>query len=98
MCLCVGTGVPRKRTKHQKRARGLWGQHRVAQKKGSEVGRDLMWEDFLCHAEESGFHPVGDEKPLKGSKQKQGTILLVVEKYLPGIFPISSLEGRIERG
>ena len=40
-----------------------------------------MWEDLPCHAEESG---PPDEEPLKGSKQKRGTVLFVVRNYLPG--------------
>lgn len=56
-----------------------------------------MWEDLLCHAEESGLHPVGDWELLKDFEQKHGTISFVGKNYLPGSFPISSLEGWIER-
>lgn len=56
-----------------------------------------MWEDLLCHAEESGLHPVGDRESLKDFEQKHVTISFVVKNYLPGSFPISSLEAWIER-
>lgn len=40
-----------------------------------------MWEDLLCHADESGLH---DEEPLKGSEQKRGSASFVAKNYLPG--------------
>lgn len=41
-----------------------------------------MWEDLLCHAEESGLHPVGDRESLKDFEQKYGTISFVVKIFL----------------
>lgn len=81
--------------------RRLGGQHGVGKAK-STGGRQKSWQrpnvgTSPVSAEESGPHPVGEEESLKGLEQKHGPISVVVKNDLPGIFPISSLEGWVER-
>lgn len=83
-------------------------QHEVgkanAQVEGREVGRDPMWDDLLCHAEESGLHPVGDGDSLKGLEQKHGTISFVVKIFLVASqYPalrngLKGIESKLEQG
>lgn len=62
------------------------------------MGRDQTWEeDLLGQEEASGLHPGGDEGPLKGSEQEHGATSFVGKNDGPGVFPVPSLEGWVER-